>query len=71
VQATRSSVLMLLGGEPVGERFIEWNFVSSSKGAHSSGERGLARRSNEAADLDNAEFVPLPRDPLTSAGAMS
>ena len=32
MQATRSSVLMLLGGEPVGERFIEWNFVSSSKG---------------------------------------
>jgi redox-sensitive bicupin YhaK (pirin superfamily) len=31
VQATAPSVLMLLGGAPVGERFIEWNFVSSSK----------------------------------------
>jgi redox-sensitive bicupin YhaK (pirin superfamily) len=25
------AIVMLLGGEPVGERFIEWNFVSSSQ----------------------------------------
>jgi len=30
VQAATTSVLMLLGGAPIGERFIEWNFVSSS-----------------------------------------
>src|SRR5262249_14538900 len=30
VHATTSCVLMLLGGAAVGERFIEWNFVSSS-----------------------------------------
>ena len=30
LRATAPSVLMLLGGAPVGERFIEWNFVSSS-----------------------------------------
>jgi redox-sensitive bicupin YhaK (pirin superfamily) len=29
--AVAPSVLMLLGGEPLGQRFIEWNFVSSSK----------------------------------------
>ena len=29
--ATAPGVLMLLGGAPIGERFIEWNCVSSSK----------------------------------------
>jgi redox-sensitive bicupin YhaK (pirin superfamily) len=29
--ATKESTLMLLGGEPVGERHIWWNFVSSRK----------------------------------------
>ncbi|MGH8687938.1 MAG: pirin family protein, partial [Burkholderiales bacterium] len=31
LEARTSARLMLLGGDPVGERFIEWNFVSSSK----------------------------------------
>src|SRR5690606_38209820 len=29
--ALEPSVVMLLGGEPVGPRYIDWNFVSSSK----------------------------------------
>ena len=29
--AASRPIVMLLGGEPVGPRFIEWNFVSSSK----------------------------------------
>jgi redox-sensitive bicupin YhaK (pirin superfamily) len=29
--ALTPATVMLLGGEPLGERFIEWNFVSSSK----------------------------------------
>ena len=29
--ALEPSTVMVLGGEPVGERFIEWNFVSSRK----------------------------------------
>ena len=31
ISALESAIVMLLGGEPVGERFIEWNFVSSSR----------------------------------------
>src|SRR5207247_647442 len=30
-RAATAAVVMLLGGAPVGERFIEWNFVSSSR----------------------------------------
>ena len=29
--AKENTTLMLLGGEPLGERFIWWNFVSSRK----------------------------------------
>lgn len=31
VKAVERSAVMVLGGEPVGERFIYWNFVSSPK----------------------------------------
>ncbi len=29
--AVSDAIVMLLGGEPIGPRLIEWNFVSSSK----------------------------------------
>src|SRR3546814_19714778 len=31
VAANQPSTVMVLGGEPIGERFLLWNFVSSSK----------------------------------------
>ena len=31
IVAREASTVMLLGGEPVGQRFIWWNFVSSRK----------------------------------------
>lgn len=31
LQAQSAAVVMLLGGEPIGERYILWNFVSSSR----------------------------------------
>lgn len=60
VQALQNSTVMLLGGEPVGERFIDWNFVSSSK------ERlAQARADWQAGRMqlpmgDDQEFIPLP-----------
>ena len=71
VKATESSVLMLLGGAPVGERFIEWNFVSSSRERIAQAKADWRAGLMKLPDLDNEEFVPLPPDPLTSAGAMS
>ncbi len=47
--ADADTVVMGLGGEPVGERFIEWNFVSSSKEADRAGESGLACGADETA----------------------
>jgi len=71
VQATAPSVLMLLGGAPVGERFIEWNFVSSSKERIAQAKADWRAGRMKLPDLDNEEFVPLPADPLPTAPAMS
>jgi redox-sensitive bicupin YhaK (pirin superfamily) len=71
LEATAASVLMLLGGEPVGERFIEWNFVSSSKERIEQAKADWRAGRMKLPDADNAEFIPLPPDLHTSAGAMS
>ena len=30
-KAVTDAIVMLLGGEPIGERYLDWNFVSSSR----------------------------------------
>ena len=71
VRATAPSVLMLLGGAPVGERFIEWNFVSSSRDRIDQAKTDWLAGRMKLPDLDNAEFVPLPPERRSSAAAMS
>lgn len=54
------STVMILGGESVGPRFIEWNFVSSSQDRlHQAAADWRAGRM-KLPDLDNQEFIPLP-----------
>jgi hypothetical protein len=62
---------MLLGGAPVGERFIEWNFVSSSKARIAQAKADWRTGRMKLPDLDNTEFVPLPGDPMPGAEPMS
>lgn len=71
VQASTRSVLMLLGGAAVGERFIEWNFVSSSLERIAQAKADWRSGRMKLPDLDNGEFIPLPPDPEPPAGAMS
>ena len=71
IEATTSSVLMLLGGAPIGERFIEWNFVSSSRERIAQAKADWSAGRMKLPDLDNREFVPLPSYPRTSAAPMS
>ena len=52
--------LMILGGEPVGERFIEWNFVSSSKERIEQAKADWRAGRMKLPDLDHEEFIPLP-----------
>ena len=59
IEATARATLMCLGGEPVGERFIEWNFVSSSKERIEQAKSDWKGRRFKLPDFDNQEFIPL------------
>ena len=63
--------VMLIGGEPVGERFIEWNFVASSKARIDQAKADWRAGRMKLPDLDDKEFIPLPGDPPPPANPMS
>ena len=69
--ASTHATVMLLGGEPIGERFIEWNFVSSSKERIEQAKADWRAGRMKLPDLDNQEFIPLPADPPPPANPMS
>ena len=61
--ALSPATLMLLGGEPLGHRFIEWNFVSSSKERIEQAKRDWRAGRMKLPVHDDKEFIPLPDDP--------
>ncbi|MDY0081578.1 MAG: pirin family protein [Ignavibacteriaceae bacterium] len=60
IKAKENTELMLLGGEPLGERFIWWNFVSSSKERIEQAKNDWITGKIILPPNDNKEFVPLP-----------
>ena len=60
VKGVADAEVMIIGGEPVGERFIEWNFVSSSKARIEQAKADWRAQRMKLPDLDHDEFVPLP-----------
>ncbi|KQM13327.1 pirin family protein [Novosphingobium sp. Leaf2] len=72
VRAVAPSTIMVLGGEPVGERHLYWNFVSSSKDRLRQAAEDWKAGRMKLPDADDAEFIPLPDDaPVPSPPAMS
>ena len=71
VKALVPTLLMLLGGEPLGPRFIEWNFVSSSHERIEQAKADWRAGRMKLPDLDNGEFIPLPPDPPPPPNPMS
>ncbi|HEX5262785.1 MAG TPA: pirin family protein [Phenylobacterium sp.] len=69
--AVTDAIVMLLGGEPIGERFIEWNFVASSKDRIAQAKADWRAGRMKLPDADDKEFIPLPPDPPGPAPAMS
>src|SRR5882724_6977860 len=67
--AKENSTLMLLGGEPLGERFIWWNFVSSRKERIEQAKEDWKQGRIKLPPSDNKEFVPLPEDKSGPAGS--
>ena len=66
--AKENTTLMLLGGEPVGERFIWWNFVSSRKERIEQAKEDWKQGRIVLPPADNMEFIPLPEDKSKPAG---
>lgn len=67
--AKEPTTLMLLGGEPLGERFIWWNFVSSRKERIEQAKEDWKQGRIILPPNDNHEFIPLPEDKSRPAGA--
>jgi redox-sensitive bicupin YhaK (pirin superfamily) len=63
VKALERSAVMVLGGEPVGERFIYWNFVSSSRDRLAQAASDWKAGRMKLPDADDEEFIPLPDVP--------
>lgn len=60
VTATTASTIALVGGAPIGERHIEWNFVSSRRERIEQAERDWQDGRFPKVPGDEHEFIPLP-----------
>ena len=69
IYAKEKSTIMMLGGEPVGERFIWWNFVSSRRERIEQAKADWKEGRIILPPTDNKEFIPLPDDKSKPAGS--
>jgi hypothetical protein len=69
IKAKEHTTLMLLGGEPLGERFIWWNFVSSRKERIEQAKEDWKQGRIILPPNDDHEFIPLPDDRSRPAGS--
>ena len=60
VTGVTDAEIMLLGGEPIGPRFIDWNFVSSSRERIEQAKADWRAGRMKLPDADHDEFIPLP-----------
>ncbi|PKU22426.1 pirin family protein [Telmatospirillum siberiense] len=63
LKATQPATIMLLGGDSPGPRFIDWNFVSSSKERIEQAKADWRAGRMKLPDLDQGEPIPFPGDP--------
>ncbi len=69
IHSTENTTLIMLGGEPLGDRFIWWNFVSSRKERIEQAKEDWKQGRIVLPPNDNHEFVPLPEDKSKPAGS--
>jgi redox-sensitive bicupin YhaK (pirin superfamily) len=58
--AVTDAEVMLLGGEPLGPRYLDWNFVSSSRERIAQAKADWRAGRMKLPDADHDEFIPLP-----------
>jgi len=63
ITATAPATVMLLGGEPLGKRYIWWNLVSSSQERIEQAKADWKAGRMPLPPGDDVEFIPLPEDP--------
>jgi redox-sensitive bicupin YhaK (pirin superfamily) len=68
ILAKEKTTVMLLGGEPLGERHIWWNFVSSRKDRIEQAKADWKEGRIILPPTDNHEFIPLPEDRRSNPG---
>ncbi len=71
IRAIDDALVMALGGDPLGPRFVEWNFVSSSRERIEQAKADWRAGRMKLPPLDDKEWIPLPPDPVAPANAMS
>jgi redox-sensitive bicupin YhaK (pirin superfamily) len=64
--AREPSIVMVLGGEPLGQRFIEWNFVSHSRDRIEQAKADWRAGRMKLPVRDDQEFIPYPAPSPTS-----
>ncbi len=64
--ALTDATVMLLGGEPLGERFLEWNFVSSRRERIEQAKADWRAGRMKLPVMDEEEWIPLPEAPHPS-----
>jgi redox-sensitive bicupin YhaK (pirin superfamily) len=69
IHAKGRSTIMMLGGEPVGERFIWWNFVSSRRERIEQAKSDWKEGRIILPPNDNQEYIPLPDERSKLAGS--
>lgn len=69
ILAREVSTVMLMGGEPLGDRFIWWNFVSSRKERIEQAKADWKAGRIALPPTDNQEFIPLPEERLKPPSA--
>jgi redox-sensitive bicupin YhaK (pirin superfamily) len=62
LQADEESRVAILGGETLGKRYIEWNFVSSSRARIEQAKKDWRAGRFPKVPGDEEEFIPLPED---------
>lgn len=60
MRALQASTVMVLGGEPLGERYLLWNFVSSSPDRLRQAAEDWKAGRIKLPDADDQEFTPFP-----------
>jgi redox-sensitive bicupin YhaK (pirin superfamily) len=60
IKAQEAAIVFALGGAPLGERYVEWNFVSASRARIEQAKADWRAGRMKLPDFDQDEYIPLP-----------